>query len=174
MTVRSRTRSTSYSATALTRWILLLAVLLMVPAVWSAAAGQHEGAVNTEDGVAIQGWDPVAYFTLGEPTEGSAQYSVEWDGAEWWFASAEHRDMFADDPERYAPKYGGYCAWAASQGEVSDIDPDQWAIEGGRLYLNRNARFHRRFHADLAANIAAADRNWPALRAELEAAAAAQ
>ncbi|TVR33818.1 MAG: YHS domain-containing protein [Spirochaetaceae bacterium] len=174
MTVRSRTHSTGYSATALTRWILLLAVLLMVPAVWSAAAGQHEGAVYTEDGVAIKGYDPVAYFTLGEPTQGSAQYSVEWDGAEWWFAGTEHRDMFADDPERYAPRYGGYCAYAAAQGSVSDIDPDQWAIEDGRLYLNRNARFHRRFHADLAANIAAADQNWPALRAKLEEAAAAQ
>ncbi len=150
--------------------VVFALMLTALPAARAAAAGQHEGVINTTDGVAIHGYDPVAYFTLGEPTEGSARFSAEWDGAEWWFVSAEHRELFAGDPERYAPRYGGYCAQAAAQNRVADVDPELWTIEGGRLYLNYNARFQRRFLSDLAANIAAADSNWPALRAELRAA----
>lgn len=153
------------------RLIALAGSLLVLPVAWVSAAGEHEGAVNTTDGVAIRSYDPVAYFTLGEPTEGSEQYSYEWDGAEWHFASAEHRDRFAEDPEAYAPRYGGYCAYAASQNEVADGDPELWTIHDGRLYLNLNARFQRRFRDDLPGNIASADANWPGLREELEAAA---
>ena len=78
--------------------------------------------------------------------------------------------MFADDPERYAPKFGGYCAFAASQGQVAEGDPELWTIHDHRLYLNLNERFQRRFREDLPGNIAAAEENWPALRAELAAA----
>ena len=151
------------------RCLILLALLMMIPALSAAASGSHEGPFNTHNGVAIKGYDPVAYFTLAKATEGSPQYSTRWNGAEWRFASAEHRDRFIADPERYAPSYGGYCAWAAANNQVADINPNAWVISDGRLYLNYNNRLHRRFEADLAANIAAADRYWPGLRAGLEA-----
>ncbi|MEX2444253.1 MAG: YHS domain-containing (seleno)protein [Alkalispirochaeta sp.] len=148
--------------------IAIVMMLLVLPVALVMAGGQNEGVVNTnEDGVAIKGYDAVAYFTEGKPVQGSAEYTVEWDDATWWFSSEEHRQMFADDPERYAPKYGGYCAYAASQGQVAEGDPELWTIHEDRLYLNLNERFQRRFRDDLSGSIAAADENWPELRAEL-------
>ncbi len=149
------------------RLVLLATLLAILPAAWAFAGGQHEGPVNTTDGIAIQGYDPVAYHTLGEPTEGSSRFSADWDDATWYFISAEHRDLFAKDPERYAPHYGGYCAQAAAQDQVAEGDPEIWTIEGGRLFLNYNNRYQRRFRSDLPGNIASADRNWPGLRAGL-------
>ena len=152
--------------------VSVLALALMVlPTAWAVAGGRQEGPVNTTDGVAIRGYDPVAYFTLGEATEGNAEYTFDWDGAEWHFASAEHRDLFAHDPQRYAPQYGGYCAFAAAQNQVADGDPALWTIHDDRLYLNLNTRVERQFRDDLPGNIAAATANWPGLRARLEAAA---
>ena len=152
--------------------VLVVFALLMVPGVLAIASGQHEGVIHTIDGVAIGGYDPVAYFTVGSPTQGSQQFASEWDGAQWWFVSAENRDRFNDDPQRYAPRYGGYCAQAAAQNQVAEGNPELWTIEAGRLYLNYNERFQRRFRSGIADNIAAADRNWPGLRAQLAEAAA--
>ncbi|MFW6313865.1 MAG: YHS domain-containing (seleno)protein [Spirochaetota bacterium] len=101
------------------RLLAVASVLLLVPAAMSFAGGEHEGVVNTTDGVAIEGYDPVAYLTLGEPTQGSDAYVHEWDGAQWWFASAEHLGMFEADPQRYAPRYGGYCSFAATRNEIA-------------------------------------------------------
>ncbi len=120
-------------------------------------------ALFTDDGLAIRGYDPVAYFTEGAPRRGSAEHSVQWGGAEWRFASAANRDAFLADPDAYAPQYGGYCAWAVSQGYTASIDPEAWAIVEGRLYLNYSARIQRRWASDIPGHIAAADTNWPAL-----------
>lgn len=120
--------------------------------------------VNTDElGVAIHGFDPVAYFTEGRPMPGDPGYRVVWRGAKWWFASAEHRDAFALDPERYAPRYGGYCAYAVALGGTADIDPTAWAIVDDRLYLNLTPEIARRWEADRDAYIRSADRNWPDL-----------
>jgi len=162
----------SYEARPIGRLCAVAAVLLLVPAAMAFAGGDHEGVINTTDGVAIEGYDPVAYFTLGEPTQGSDVHVHEWDGAQWWFASAEHLEMFASDPERYAPRYGGYCSFAAARNQVATGDPLLWTIEDDRLYLNLNERFQRQFRDDLPGNIAAADENWPALRERLAASAA--
>jgi len=136
------------------------------------AAGSHEGVLNTNsEGIAIDGYDPVAYFTLGEATAGQSEYSYDWDGGRWYFSSAEHRDLFVADPERYAPLYGGYCAWAVANGDVAGIDPHAWHIENDRLYLNYSQRINRRFLNDLSGNIERADANWPEMRVQLEAAA---
>ncbi len=147
--------------------VLIMTVCFLIPLATAVGAGQQEGPVNTTDGIAIEGYDPVAYHIMGAPVEGSATFSSEWDGAMWYFVSAEHRDLFAEDPERYAPHYGGYCAQAAAQDQVAPGDPELWTIEGGRLFLNYNARYQSRFRSDLPGNIAAADRNWPGLRAGL-------
>ncbi|MGK7891387.1 MAG: YHS domain-containing (seleno)protein [Leptolyngbyaceae cyanobacterium] len=116
---------------------------------------------NVENGVAIEGTDPVAYFTDGGPVPGSSEFAYEWNGAVWQFASAENRDLFAANPEQYAPQYGGYCAWAVSQGYTAPIDPSAWKIVDGKLYLNFDRRVQARWERDIPGHIAQADANWP-------------
>src|SRR5690606_13006433 len=104
--------------------------------------------VFSEDGLAIHGYDPVAYFSEGRPVEGKAEFTHTYEGTEWRFATAANRDAFAADPARYAPQYGGYCAWAVSQGYTAPIDPDAWRIEGGQLYLNYSRSVQRDWAED--------------------------
>lgn len=112
-------------------------------------------------GTAAKGYDVVAYFEDGEAREGSADYTHEWRGATWRFASAAHRDAFAADPERYAPQYGGYCAYAVSKGKTADVDPQAWKIVDGKLYLNLSPKVQKLWEKDVPGHIAAADANWP-------------
>lgn len=116
-------------------------------------------------GVAIDGYDPVAYFTDGRPVEGRREHAFDWNGATWRFASVAHRELFVQAPERYAPQYGGYCAWAVSQGYTAGIDPQAWRIEGGRLFLNYSPEVQKKWSADIPGNVAKGDANWPQLLA---------
>ena len=116
-------------------------------------------------GVAIDGYDPVAYFLDGRPVEGKKEFSTSWQGATWRFASAEHRDLFTAAPEKYAPQYGGYCAWAVSQGYTAGIDPDAWTIRNGKLYLNYDLEVQKKWLADPDGLIGKGDANWPKLLA---------
>jgi hypothetical protein len=121
-------------------------------------------AVNTNDeNVAILGYDPVAYFTESEPLRGDPQFEHVWQDALWHFASAEHRDMFAADPRRYAPRYGGFCAGAMALGWKAPIDPEAWVIIEDRLYLAFNTRGLEPYKDDTEATIAKADANWDRL-----------
>jgi len=129
----------------------------LLPAALSAS-------VFTEDGVAIRGYDPVAYFTQGQPVRGEAAHAAEWNGATWHFASADNRAAFLAEPEAYAPQYGGYCAFGVAQGALVEIDPHAWSIVDGKLYLNLSRRFQRRWERDIPGFIARADANWPNLR----------
>jgi YHS domain-containing protein len=122
--------------------------------------------VNADGGLAIEGYDPVAYFTAGAPTKGDAAFEATHDGATWRFASAENRDAFVKEPTRYAPQYGGYCAWAVSQGYTAAIDPSAWTIVDGKLYLNYNAKIQKRWEGNQASFITKADSNWPNLVAK--------
>lgn len=116
--------------------------------------------------VAIRGTDPVAYFTQGTPMAGSAEFTHTWNNATWQFASAENRDLFAANPEAYAPQYGGFCAWAVSQGYTASIDPNAWKIVDGKLYLNYSKGVQRRWERDIPGNITRADTNWPGVLTE--------
>lgn len=143
------------------RFFTLLTLLLTTGLV-SLTAGD---AVYTNwRGLALKGYDPVAYFTDGKPVEGSSDFEMKWQGATWRFASAAHRDAFAREPERYAPQYGGFCAWAVSQGKTAPIDPDAWRIVDGKLYLNYSSSVQQTWEQDVPGNIKAADANWPKLR----------
>ncbi len=123
--------------------------------------------VFTEDGLAIRGYDPVAYFTDGQPVEGDPAHSTEWQGATWRFASAGNREMFLAEPEKYAPQYGGFCAWAvAAKGKLYSTQPDNWTIHDGRLFLNYNDDIQARFETDIPGFVAEADRRWPEIMAE--------
>jgi len=139
--------------------ILFLFVLMLtaLPAL-AVAPVNHD-----RRGLAIDGYDPVAYFTDGKPVQGSEQFTYQWNGATWRFASQEHRDLFAADPERYAPQYGGYCAKAVSENHTADIDPQAWKIVDGKLYLNYSPKVQKLWEQDIPGRIAAADKNWPGL-----------
>ncbi len=118
-------------------------------------------------GTAIEGHDPVAYFTEGKPVEGSSAHTYQWKGATWKFASRENRDSFAASPRNFAPQYGGYCAWAVAQGSTASIDPDAWRIVDGKLYLNYSKSIQNRWAQDIPGNIAKGDANWPMIAAKL-------
>ena len=136
---------------------------LLAVALLGACAGaptQAVAPVNASHGVALRGYDPVAYFVEGEARPGDDRFRHDWRGAEYHFASAEHRDLFAEDPERYAPQYGGYCAIAMAWNRIADIDPQQWSVVDGRLYLNNSGFAHLLWSADERGNIESADENW--------------
>ncbi|MFK7859262.1 MAG: YHS domain-containing (seleno)protein [Granulosicoccus sp.] len=111
------------------------------------------------NGIAIRGYDTVAYFTQGEPVEGSSEFTTEWMGAMWHFASQDNLDLFVASPESYAPQYGGYCAYGVSQGYLVKIEPDQWAIENGKLYLNFDRSVNKKWMKNIPGFIAKADMN---------------
>jgi len=112
-------------------------------------------------GVAIKGYDPVAYFTEKQPVKGQKSHTYMWKNANWRFASEANLKLFKDAPEKYAPQYGGYCAYAVSQGTTAGIDPDQWTVLAGKLYLNVNRKINEKWSAKRDAYIKMADKNWP-------------
>ena len=115
------------------------------------------------DDLAVGGYDPVAYFTSGKPTEGRKAFEHRYRNATWRFSTAENLAAFKADPARYAPQYGGYCAWAAAQGYTAKGDPRAWKLVNGRLYLNYDASIQMKWEADIPGFIARADANWPAV-----------
>ena len=137
--------------------ILAAAALLAAP----IAASAKDAVYQSFFGTAIDGTDPVAYFTENKPVKGSSDFAHEWNGATFHFASAENRDLFAANPEKYAPQYGGYCAWAVSQGYTASTDPNAWKIVDGKLYLNYNKSVQQKWEADIPGHIASGDANWP-------------
>ena len=124
--------------------------------------------VFTEFGskLALDGYDAVAYFNTGKPAKGSAAPAVTWNGATWHFSSAENKAAFEAKPEAYAPQYGGYCAWAVSEGYTAKGDPGIWRIVEGKLYLNYNASVQKSWEKDIPGRIAKGDKNWPAVLAK--------
>ncbi|HEY1888570.1 MAG TPA: YHS domain-containing (seleno)protein [Roseiarcus sp.] len=145
---------------ALTRNVLAVCLLSLLVA-GAALADSPIAAVNTEHGLAIKGYDPVAYFTTGKPTPGLAQFSTNYNGATYRFVSAENRDRFIATPEKFVPQYGGYCAYAISLNKIADIDPEEWAIIKDKLYLNNGFLAQTLWSFDKSGNIARGDQNWP-------------
>ena len=121
---------------------------------------------STYLGGAIRGYDPVAYFTEKKPVKGKKDFSHKWKGAAWYFSSARNRDLFRDNPEKYAPKYGGYCAYAVSQGYTASIVPEAWRIVDGKLYLNYSKGVQQTWEQDIPGYIKLGDKNWPRLLKE--------
>ena len=114
--------------------------------------------------LAIKGYDPVGYFTEGRPTMGSSAFEYVWDGVRWQFASAANRDQFRTDPDRYAPRYDGYCALGVALGMKAEVDPQAWTIVDGKLYLNFDQQSRDKWRQNIVANIEQADSKWPSLR----------
>lgn len=143
----------------------------MVAAASAAIPALADESVNTGyfGGVAIMGYDPVAYFTDNRAVKGSEQYSYDWLGTPWHFASAEHKAMFESNPIKYAPQYGGYCAAEVVAGSVTiDIDPEAFKIIDGKLYLIYDKAHADEFAAHINDYAKLADANWPKVKAKLE------
>jgi YHS domain-containing protein len=113
--------------------------------------------------LAIRGYDPVAYFTENKAVEGSDNFEFEWEGATWRFSSQENLTKFKAEPESYAPQYGGYCAYAVAKNSTASVDPTQFSIVDGKLYLNYNKKIQQQWLNDQANFIEKADINWPSL-----------
>ena len=114
-------------------------------------------------GLAIKGYDPVAYFEDGKPVKGDAAYEYQWKGATWRFSNAAHREAFTKEPNRYAPQYGGFCAYGVSEGHAAPVDPEAWSIVSGKLYLNYDKKVREGWKKDTDGRIRKADQNWPKL-----------
>ncbi|WP_238367934.1 YHS domain-containing (seleno)protein [Mesobacterium pallidum] len=127
------------------------------------AALAREPEVFAPEGRAIRGTDPVAYFTNAAPVPGDAAQSVRWRGADWRFATTAAREAFEMAPDRYAPRFGGYCAYAASKGYLAPTVPEAWTVYEGRLYLNANLRARELWLQDVPGNIAKGEANWPGI-----------
>jgi YHS domain-containing protein len=118
---------------------------------------------RSSDGLALRGYDAVAYFTDGRAVKGTMQFLYEWMGVKWQFADKEHREMFSQDPQKYAPQFGGYCSWAVGHNYTADGDPEAWRIVDGKLYLNYDRSVQKKWEQDRAKWIQEANRNWPGL-----------
>lgn len=136
------------------------ALALLVSGIVSMALAQT--VVNAPDGLAIKGYDPVAYFE-GKAVQGSAEFTHRWNDATWRFASASNRDRFAANPEAYAPQYGGYCAYGLAKGYKAPVDPTAWRVVDGKLYLNYSASVQQTWLTDVPGYVKQADANWTKL-----------
>lgn len=137
------------------------AFIAVAPA--TAALAKDEIHTARFSDLAVGGYDPVAYFEEGAPVKGSKDFETEYKGATWRFSSADNLAQFQADPDAYAPQYGGYCAWAVSQGYTAHGSPQHWSVVDGKLYLNYNAKVHADWRKDIPGFIVAADANWPAV-----------
>lgn len=144
------------------RSMILALAVSGLPLIAAAPAAQAEPPIYTGvfSNTALQGHDPVAYFTEGKPVKGDEAFTTEYMGAEFRFASAANRDAFLADPHAYAPQYGGYCAWAMADGKHAKGDARHWRIVDGKLYLNYNKSIQKKWDADIPGFIERADTEW--------------
>jgi len=141
----------------------ILAALLLALAATAQAAGENN---VDSSGLALKGYDPVAYFTEGRPVQGKAEFTARHEGAVYRFASVVNRDAFAAAPAKYVPEYGGYCAFGTASGYKAPIEPDAWTIVDGKLYLNYNQSVRSRWASDIPGYIRKADSQWPVIRSK--------
>jgi hypothetical protein len=147
------------------RGVAVAAFIALLPAI-AAQARSPDIYTGILSSTAAGGYDPVAFFREGKPVPGRSDIAWSWKGVTWRFATPENRAAFQQRPEAYAPQYGGYCAWAVSQGYTAKGDPLHWKIVGGKLYLNYDARVQRDWEKDIPGHISKADGNWPAVLAK--------
>jgi YHS domain-containing protein len=140
-------------------------ILLMVFFIASAASlfAQKAEVFNPSE-KAIRGYDPVAYFTEGKSVKGNDNLTYHWKDANWYFSSTQNLNSFTKNPEKYAPQYGGYCAYGMSEGHKAPTDPDAWTIVDGKLYLNYSKDVRTKWRESEKERIDKADKNWPQLK----------
>ena len=141
--------------------LLLFSFLLLQATAQAATPYFNRG------GIAIGGYDTVAYFSEAKAVPGNSQYSYDWSNTTWHFSSAANRQAFIDNPEKYAPQYNGYCSYAASENYIYSINPQAWTVYDGKLYLNAGFGTKTSFDWSKESRIRNADRNWPRLKKQL-------
>ena len=150
--------------------VLVAALLVCSGGLFDGSGSVHAGGlINTGyfGGIAIKGYDPVAYFTKGRAMKGSEEFAHKWLGTPWHFANAKHRDLFAADPTKYAPQFGGYCADGVAYGQnTANIDPEAWRIIDGKLYLNYDKGAAAELE-EIPGQINKAQANWSNIKAKL-------
>jgi YHS domain-containing protein len=139
---------------------LLFAIVAL--AALSTAAPAKE-LLNLENGVAVQGYDPVAFFSDHRPVKGSPQFQSQYRGAKYYFASAEHKTTFDKEPGKYEPQFGGFCAYGVSRGKTVPVKIETWEVLNGRLLLQYDLDVKSKFDADPQGTLKKADENWPGL-----------
>ena len=140
----------------------LLVALVLFAALSGFAVAKELNNLD-RNGVAIQGYDPVAFFTDNHPVKGSAQFQSGYQGAKYYFASAEHKAAFDREPAKYAPQFGGYCAYGASQGHPAPVKIEAWQIVNGRLLMQYDLDIKDKFNKDQQGNLHKADQKWPGI-----------
>ena len=120
-------------------------------------------AIFSRRGIAINGYDPVAYFISSEPVRGNPDLTVDWKNVTWQFSNLENKDIFLSNPKGYVPQYGGYCAYAAAHNEVASTTAQAWTVYQGRLYLNYSLDVRDLWQRDIPGHIMRANSNWPAI-----------
>ena len=136
---------------------LIIAALAAVAFVSTARAGEF----FEKDGAALRGYDPVAYFSDNKPVRGVAAHAADYKGSTFYFSSKVNRDAFAADPAKYAPQYGGFCAFGTAGGYKAATDPEAFTLTDGKLYLNYNREIQKQWRADIPGFVNKADKNWP-------------
>ncbi|HEX5167670.1 MAG TPA: YHS domain-containing (seleno)protein [Cyclobacteriaceae bacterium] len=127
----------------------------------SISAQCQQPEIYSSSGTAINGYDVVAYFKEGQPVEGSKDFSYEWKGAQWLFSSQGNLATFKSDPEKYAPQFGGYCAFGVAEDHTAPTKPDAWTIVDGKLYFNYNTDVRKMWREKQAEYIQQGNQNWP-------------
>ena len=143
----------------------LRAVTAALALAFTAGAALAADENHVKDGYGANGYDPVAYFTEDAAVVGADEFTAEHDGVSYRFASAENRDLFLTDPAKYAPQYGGFCAFGLAMGRKFPTDPTAFAVVDDKLYLNLNPKIQQRWKADIPGFIKGADNNWEIVRA---------
>ena len=161
-TGRAATGAESAVRERLMGWQLISSVRLIARAVLLiiAIASTNPVAAVESTRLGIKGYDPVSYFTDGRPTKGTPGFSYTWQNVTYYFASAQHRDQFAADPDRYAPQFAGYCAYGVAMGMKAEVDPEAWTIINNKLYLNYDKKSREKWRGNVTANISEAEAKW--------------
>ncbi len=152
------------------KWLAAATLVVLATLAGQISSARAGSEVNTGyfGNVAIMGYDTVAYFTMNDAVKGSEDHAIEWLGATWQFANADHRQTFMANPIKYVPQYGGLCSLGVAYGEVTrEIDPKIWAIIKGKLYLNYSKGGMGAFVEEADTLIARADVKWPKVKARL-------
>jgi YHS domain-containing protein len=141
--------------------VLLTVFIGIVASIAACSRTGSFAAVNTTaDGVALRGYDAVAYFAVDRAVEGNAAHSFAWNGAKYLFSSAENLEKFQQNPEAYTPQFGGYCSYAVSKGYTADGDPQAWKIVDGKLFLNYSPAVKEKWEKEQEENIRKGESNW--------------
>jgi YHS domain-containing protein len=135
--------------------MIFSSVLLLLTGFGGMAAGE-----SPVSDLAIKGYDTVAYYKAGKALKGKESFTFKWHNMTWYFITEENRDLFATSPEKYAPQYDGYCAWALTEARKAQTDPEVWTIVDGKLYLNCSMTAYEKWSKDIPGNIKKADASW--------------